>query len=78
MPLTIWNCVLSYKHKNYFGENQLAVSKITSITEFPGSNFLQPTCLTDVKWDFRWQIWYLLLLISNPVISLTKFFLTIT
>ena len=22
MPLTIWNCVLSYKQKNYFSENQ--------------------------------------------------------
>ena len=31
MPLTIWNCVLSYKLKNCFSENQLAVPKITSI-----------------------------------------------
>ena len=27
MPLTIWNCILSYKHKNFFSENQLAVPK---------------------------------------------------
>ena len=52
MLLTVWNCVLFYKLKNYFSENQLAVLKITSITEFPGSNFLLPTCLTGGKWDF--------------------------
>ena len=52
MPLTIWNCVLSYKLKNCFSENQLAVPKITSITEVPGSNFLISTCLTGGKWDF--------------------------
>ena len=27
MPLTIWNCVLSYKHKNYFSENWLALPR---------------------------------------------------
>ena len=27
MPLTLWNCVLSYKHKIFFSENQLAVPK---------------------------------------------------
>ena len=25
MPLTIWNCVLSYKQKSYFSENQLVL-----------------------------------------------------
>ena len=33
MPLTIWNCVMSYKQKILFSENQLVVPKITSITE---------------------------------------------
>ena len=27
MPLTIWNCVLSYEQENYFSENWLVVSK---------------------------------------------------
>ena len=41
--------------------------EITSITEFPGSNFfLLPIILTVANGIFRWQICYLLLLISNP------------
>ena len=27
MPLTRWNCVLSYKQKNFFSESQLVVPK---------------------------------------------------
>ena len=27
MPLTIWNCVLSYKKKNYFSENQFVLPR---------------------------------------------------
>ena len=46
MPLTIWNCVLSYKKKNYFSENRLVLQEITFRTEFPGSNILLPTFLT--------------------------------
>ena len=53
MPLTIWNCVLSYKKKNYFSENQLAHLEIPFRTEFPGSNFLLPTFLTGGKCDFE-------------------------
>ena len=49
MPLIIWKCVLSHKHKIIFSENQLAVPKITFITECPGTNFLLPTCLTGGK-----------------------------
>ena len=51
MPLTIWNCVLSYKHKIFSVKISLLFQKITPITEFPGSNFLLPTCLTGGKWD---------------------------
>ena len=51
MPLTIWNCILSYKH-NFAVKISLLFQKNTSITEFPGSNCLLPTCLTDGKWDF--------------------------
>ena len=49
MRLTIWNCVLSYKRKNFSVNSSLLFRKITSITEFPGSNFLLPTCLTGGK-----------------------------
>ena len=52
MPLTIWNCVLPYKYKNYFRKNRLVAcssKKITSITEFLGNNFLLPTFLTGGK-----------------------------
>ena len=27
MPLTVWNCVLSYKEKSYFSENQFVLPK---------------------------------------------------
>ena len=46
MPLTIWNCVLSYKQKNY----GLFFQVFTFIKEFPGSNFLPPSFL------YRWQM----------------------
>ena len=54
MPLTIWNCVLSFllillisvKIDMFFQE-------ITSIIEFPGSNFLLPTILRGSKCDFQ-------------------------
>ena len=41
----------------------LFFQEITFITEFPGSNFLLPTFLTGVKWDF--QVSNLLLAIVN-------------
>ena len=54
MPLTIWNFVLSYKQKNYISvKNGLFFQEITSITKFPGSNFLLPTFLTGDKWNFQ-------------------------
>ena len=51
MPLTIWNCVLFYTHKNFFSENQLAVPKnnFHTITNFPGRNVLLLSCLTGGK-----------------------------
>ena len=53
MPLTIWHCVLSYKQKNYFGENWLVLLRISLITEFQASNFLLHTFLIDGKSDFQ-------------------------
>ena len=53
MPLTIWNCVLSYKQGNYSVKIGLFFQIITFITEFPGSNSLLPTLLTGGKWDFQ-------------------------
>ena len=50
MPLTIWNCVLSYKQQNYFSENGLTFPRITFITELPGSNFFA------IQVFNRWQI----------------------
>ena len=52
MPLTIWNCVMSYKQNNFFSDISLLFQKITSITVFPSSNFLLPTFLTGGKWAF--------------------------
>ena len=52
MPLTIWNCVLSYNGKSYFSENWLVLPRNYFHTEFRGSNFLLPTFLEGSKWDF--------------------------
>ena len=49
MPLTIWNCVLSDKKKNYFS---VKISLFFQ-TEFPGSNFLLLTFLTGGRLDFE-------------------------
>ena len=35
MPLTIWDCVLSYKQKYCFSGNRLVLQRITFKTEFP-------------------------------------------
>ena len=70
MPLTIWNCDLSYQEKNISVKMGMLFQEITSITEFPGSNFLLPTIYTGSNWDFQVGICYLLLLISNPVSSI--------
>ena len=51
MPLTIWNCVLSYKGKS-FSVKICLFFQITFITEFPGSNLLLLTFLAGSKWDF--------------------------
>ena len=53
MPMTIWNCVLSYKKKNYFSENWLVLTRNYFQNRIPGSNFLLPTFLTGGKWDFQ-------------------------
>ena len=53
MPLTIWNCVVSYRQKNNFSENWLVFPRNDSITKFLGRNFLLPTIYTGSKWDFQ-------------------------
>ena len=68
IPLTIWNCVLPYNWRIISVKTALFFQEITFITEFPGSNFLLSTFLKVANGIFtcRWQICYLLLLISNP------------
>ena len=44
----------------------LFFQEITSITEFPGSNFLLPTFLIGGKWDFQVANLQLSTVISNP------------
>ena len=51
MPLTIRNYVLSYKQKNYFSENWLALPRNHFHYRIP--NVLLPTFLTGGKWDFQ-------------------------
>ena len=53
MPLTIWNCDLSYQEKNISVKMGMLFQEITSITEFPGSNFLLTTIYTGSNWDFQ-------------------------
>ena len=53
MPLTIWNCVLSYKQNNYFSEKQLALPRNYFYNRFQESNFLRPTFLTGGKKCFQ-------------------------
>ena len=53
MPLTIWNCVLSYRQNNNFRENVLFFQEISFITKFEGSNCLLPPIYTGSKWDFQ-------------------------
>ena len=53
MPLTIWNCVLSYQEKNNFSEKGHVLPRNYYITEFPGSNFLLPTIYTSSNLDFQ-------------------------
>ena len=52
MPLTIWNCVLSYKQKNYFSKNLLVLPRNYFRNRIP-KNFLLPTFLAGGKWDFQ-------------------------
>ena len=56
---------LSYKQNIYFSENLLVLPRNYFQNRVPGSNFLLPTQVAN--WIFRWQICYLLLLISIPV-----------
>ena len=78
MPLTIWNCVLSYKQNDYFSEKQLALPRNYFHNRFPGSNFLLPHFKQVAIWVFRWQVCYLLLLNSNPEFSSTIGYMKIT
>ena len=67
MLLTIWNCVLSYKKKNYFSKKSACSSKKflaeqnSQVATFCYLHFFQVA-----NGIFRWHICYLLLLISNP------------
>ena len=63
MPLTIWNCVLSYKQNNYFSEKQLALPRNYFHNRFPGSNVLLPAFLTGGNLGF--QVANLLLATAN-------------
>ena len=54
MPLTIWNCVLSYTNKRIIPvKTGLLFQEIKVIKKFPGSNFLLPSFLTCGKWDLQ-------------------------
>ena len=56
MPLTVWNCVLSYKKKNNFSENRLVFARNYFQNRFPGSNLLLLRFLAGGKWDFQMAI----------------------
>ena len=73
MPLTIWNCVLSYKQMNYFSENR-ACSSMTWLSKQNSqvATFCYPPFQQVANGIFRWQICYLLLLISNPGMNSDK------
>ena len=51
MPLTICNCVLSYRRISSVKIGLFY--QITFITDFSGSHFLLPIFLTGGKWDFQ-------------------------
>ena len=53
MPLTIWNCALSYKQKNYFSENKLVLLRNYFHNRISRQQLLLPTFLTGSKWDFQ-------------------------
>ena len=62
MPLTIWNCVLSYKKKNYFSANWLVVSRNYFRNKTPSLQLVATYIFN--RW--RWQFCYLLMLFLNP------------
>ena len=70
MPLTKWNCVLSYKWKNFCNENGLALPRNYSSQNFQVAFVSLPTVLTGSKCDFQGA--NLLLLISNPAHYYTR------
>ena len=53
MPLTIWNCVLSYKQNSNFSERQLALPRNYFYNRFLSSNCLLPIFLTGSKLGFQ-------------------------
>ena len=53
MPLTMWNCVLSYKQRHYFSENWLVLLRNCFHNKISGCNFLLPTFLTCSKSDVQ-------------------------
>ena len=64
MPLDIWHCVLSYQENTENGHvlpRNYSHNRIPRLQLFATNNFKQVA-----NGIFRWQICYLLLLISNP------------
>ena len=53
MPLTMWNCVWSYKHKNFYVKIGFYFPEINCASVFSGSNFLLPTFSIGGKLDFQ-------------------------
>ena len=53
MPLTIWNCVLSYKQNNYFSETQHILPRNYFHNRIPRQQLFLPAFLTGGKWDFQ-------------------------
>ena len=71
MPLTIWNCVLSYKQNNHFSEKWLVLlQEITFISQFPGSNLLLLTFFIGGKLDFK-EANLLLATVNSGSLSIT-------
>ena len=72
MPLTIWNCVLSYQDRRRIISVKMGMffQEIISITEFPDSYQQFKQVANGI---FRWQICYLLLLILNPDLQCVQY-----
>ena len=57
MPLTIWNCVLYYKQKIYFSENQLVLPRNYFQNRIPReqlfATYIFNRWQNSGKWDFQ-------------------------